>query len=62
MGGLKPEIAEGIRMFKPWTLKEAISLARMRDEQLLRQQSFTRPLPANGSQLTLPTPMLSIPT
>ncbi|KAJ9166893.1 hypothetical protein P3X46_021582 [Hevea brasiliensis] len=27
MGGLKPEIAEGIRMFKPKTLKEAISLA-----------------------------------
>ena len=34
MGGLKPEIANGIRMFKPKLLKEAISLARMRDEQL----------------------------
>nr|TKS18114.1 hypothetical protein D5086_0000005970 [Populus alba] len=32
MGGLKPEIAEGIRMFKPQSLKEAISLARMKDE------------------------------
>ena len=29
MGGLKPDIANGIRMFKPKTLKEAISLARM---------------------------------
>jgi hypothetical protein len=38
MGGLKPDIAEGIRMFKPKSLKEAISLARMRDEQLLRQR------------------------
>ncbi|KAF2285202.1 hypothetical protein GH714_039010 [Hevea brasiliensis] len=43
MGGLKPEIAEGIRMFKPKTLKEAISLARMRDEQLLRQKKAIRP-------------------
>ncbi|KAJ9176931.1 hypothetical protein P3X46_012192 [Hevea brasiliensis] len=32
MGGLKPEVADGIRMFKPTSLKEAISLAQMRDE------------------------------
>ncbi|KAL5743864.1 hypothetical protein ACOSQ2_026980 [Xanthoceras sorbifolium] len=38
MGGLKAEIADGIRMFKPKSLKEAISLARMRDEQLIRQR------------------------
>ena len=44
MGGLKPEVAEGIRMFKPRTLKEAISLARMRDEQLVRQRTLNRPL------------------
>ncbi|KAF2307372.1 hypothetical protein GH714_026694 [Hevea brasiliensis] len=31
MGCLKPEVADGIRMFKPTSLKEAISLARMRD-------------------------------
>jgi hypothetical protein len=37
MGGLKPEIAEGIRMFKPQSLKEAISLAHMKDEQMIRQ-------------------------
>lgn len=43
MGGLKTEIAEGIRMFKPKTLKEAISLARMKDEQLLRQKKAIRP-------------------
>jgi hypothetical protein len=43
MGGLKSEIANGIRMFKPRTLKEAISLARMRDEQLARTRRFTRP-------------------
>ncbi|KAG8642458.1 hypothetical protein MANES_12G088990v8 [Manihot esculenta] len=43
MGGLKTEIAEGIRMFKPKTLKKAISLARMKDEQLLRQKKAIRP-------------------
>jgi hypothetical protein len=37
MGRLKSKIAKGIRMFKPQTLKEAISLARMKDEQLVRQ-------------------------
>ncbi|KAF5468385.1 hypothetical protein F2P56_012540 [Juglans regia] len=42
MGGLKAEISDGIRMFKPQSLKEAINLARMRDEQLARQQLFVR--------------------
>ena len=32
MGGLKVEIFDGIRMFKPQSLKEAITLAKMRDE------------------------------
>jgi hypothetical protein len=41
MGGLKSEITDGIRMFKPRTLKEAISLARMRDEQFARTRRFT---------------------
>ncbi|KAA8537020.1 hypothetical protein F0562_029498 [Nyssa sinensis] len=36
MGGLKPELVDDIRMFKSKLLKEAISLARMRDEQLIR--------------------------
>ncbi|RVW76696.1 Transposon Tf2-8 polyprotein [Vitis vinifera] len=47
MGGLKPEIADGIRMFKPKTLKEAISLARTRDEQFTRQRRFACPIPPN---------------
>ncbi|RVW67435.1 Retrovirus-related Pol polyprotein from transposon 17.6 [Vitis vinifera] len=47
MGGLKPEIADGIRMFKPKMLKEAISLARTRDEQLTRQRRFACPIPPN---------------
>ncbi|KAH9768883.1 hypothetical protein KPL71_011779 [Citrus sinensis] len=42
MGGLKPEISEEIRLFRPRTLKEAISLARMRDEQLQRQKRLVR--------------------
>ncbi|KAH9717760.1 hypothetical protein KPL71_021954 [Citrus sinensis] len=43
MGGLKPEISEDIPMFKPRTLKEAISLARMKDDQLSRQKKFLLP-------------------
>lgn len=50
MGELKLEIADGIRMFKPKTLKEAISLARMQDNQLARQRTFTR-LPSNNQAL-----------
>ncbi|KAH9648972.1 hypothetical protein KPL70_025802 [Citrus sinensis] len=42
MGGLKLEISEEIRLFRPRTLKEAISLARMRDEQLTRQRRLLR--------------------
>ena len=36
MGGLKLEISEEILLFRPRTLKEVFSLARMRDEQLQR--------------------------
>ncbi|KAH9697380.1 hypothetical protein KPL71_023582 [Citrus sinensis] len=43
MGGLKPEIFEDIRMLKPRTLKEAISLARMKNDQLSRQKKFLLP-------------------
>lgn len=42
MGGLKTKISDGIRMFKPKTLKEAINYARMRDEQLQRQKKAVR--------------------
>ncbi|KAH9792450.1 hypothetical protein KPL71_004124 [Citrus sinensis] len=42
MRGLKPKISEEIRLFRPRTLKEAISLARMRDEQLQRQKRRMR--------------------
>ncbi|KAG8658352.1 hypothetical protein MANES_03G138751v8 [Manihot esculenta] len=42
MGGLKIEISDGIRMFTPKTLKEAINYARMRDEQLQRQKKAIR--------------------
>ena len=40
MGELESKIAEGIRMFKPKTLKEAISLARMKDDHLIRQNKI----------------------
>lgn len=38
IGGLQDEIADEIRMFRPKTLKDTISLARMRDEQLQQRQ------------------------
>ncbi|GKA16534.1 hypothetical protein Tco_0696281 [Tanacetum coccineum] len=43
MGGLKPKIADGIRMFKPTNLKDATSLARMRDGQLNRLSPIKQP-------------------
>ena len=57
MGGLKPEISESIRMFRPKTLKEAISLARMKDEQLARQRKFVRTLPTSRTMPALPQPV-----
>lgn len=54
MGGLKPEIVDGIRMFKPKSLKEAISLARMRYEHLICQRKATRPF--NRSIADSPSP------
>ena len=50
MGGLESEIAEGIRMFKPKTLKEAISLARMKDDHLIRQKK-TVPMSSTTSSI-----------
>lgn len=56
MGGIRLEISEAIRMFKPKTLKEAISLARMKDEQLQRQNGFLLPSPSPRTPPALPTP------
>jgi hypothetical protein len=56
MGGLKTEISDGIRMFKPQTLKEAISLARMKDDQLSRQRRFNRPAPSPPMRSTISPP------
>ena len=53
MGGLKAEIADEIRMFKPQSLKEVINLARMRDDQIARQRRFMR-LPPVRAPITLP--------
>lgn len=54
MGGLKLEISEEIRMFRPKTLNEAISLARMKDEQLTRQRKLVRPTFSNRAFSTSP--------
>lgn len=61
MGGLKPEISEEIRMFRPKTLKEAISLARMKDEQLTRQRKLVRPAFSNCELSTSPIANRSSP-
>lgn len=65
MGGLKTEISDGIRMFKPKTLKDAINYARMRDEQLQRQKkpfrtfSSSNPLSPTKDKATPPVKRLS---
>jgi len=45
LGGLKSDIVSVVRMFKPKTLRDAIELARMRDENL----SKTRKNPQGDS-------------
>ena len=62
MGGLKTEIADGIRMFKPKTLKEAISLARMRDDQVSRQQKSIRSLEHPTTDSPSPTEFKAAPS
>ena len=54
MGGLRPDVSDGIRMFKPQTLKEVISLARMKDDQLARQRRLGRLAPPMRAPLGLP--------
>jgi hypothetical protein len=53
MGGLKTDISDGIHIFKPQTLKDAISFARMKDDQLMRQMRFIRPAPPLRASLAL---------
>jgi hypothetical protein len=52
MGGLKMDISDGIQIFKPRTLKEVISLARMKDDQLARQRRGVRPANLMRAPLT----------
>lgn len=56
MGGLKAEIADGIRMFKPQSLKEVTNLARMRDDQLTRQRRDIQPPSPHLTREVLATP------
>ncbi|ESQ30824.1 hypothetical protein EUTSA_v10012141mg [Eutrema salsugineum] len=46
MGGLQPEIADGIRMFRPKTLKEIINYVRLMDGQLQRLKRMSPSKPA----------------
>ena len=57
MGGLEPEIAEGIRMFKPKTLKEAISLARMKGDHLIQQKKSV-PMSSTTSSIIKSSPIM----
>ncbi|GJX51203.1 hypothetical protein Tco_0278048 [Tanacetum coccineum] len=52
IGGLKLEIADGIRMFKPTNLEDATSLVRMRDEQLNRLLPITQASSAGPTKNT----------
>lgn len=61
MGGLNTEIADGIRMFKPQSLKDVINLAKMRDDQLTRQKRFLR-LPPASAPLNFPPANRVAPT
>ena len=61
MGGLRSDISDGIRMFKPQTLKEAINLARMKDDQLARQRRFGGLALPTRAPLTLPPTQLATP-
>nr|GMD47364.1 Retrovirus-related Pol polyprotein from transposon 17.6 [Ipomoea batatas] len=45
MGGLKSELADVVRMFRPKILRDAMAWARMKDDQLQRVRRSTRPLP-----------------
>ena len=59
MGGLKSEIVEDIRMFRPRTLNEAISLARMKDDQITHQRRLFQ-APSNRAPPTLPPTQASL--
>ena len=65
MGGLKWEIAEGIRIFKPKSIKEAMSLARIKDDEIRKRRAHfvprttskasgtsSRPIPSTVKKLT----------
>lgn len=58
MGGLQPEISDAIRLLKPQSLKEAFGLARMRDDQLTKQQRFMRTI---RTPVALPPPATQPP-
>lgn len=62
MRGLKSEISEEIRMFRPKMLKEAISLARIRDEQLSHEKKLSRPTFINRAPTIQPATIKAAPT
>ena len=42
LGGLQPELVEAVRMFEPQSLYRALSLTKIKDEQLQRLGMSTR--------------------
>ncbi|XP_038986462.1 uncharacterized protein LOC120111962 [Phoenix dactylifera] len=64
LGGLKDEIADEVRMSKPRTLREAISVARMKDEQITRRrkQLRTEPVRPTPARFMAAAPPTSVPT
>ena len=57
MGGLELEIVEGIQMFKLKTLTEAISLAKMKDDHLIRKKK-TVPISSTTSSIIKLSPAM----
>jgi hypothetical protein len=53
MGGLKSNKSDGIPILKPQTLKDVISFARMKDDELMRQRKFIHPAPPVQASLAL---------
>jgi hypothetical protein len=42
LGRLRADIANSVKMFKPWTLRETIQFARMQEDQMIGPNHFSK--------------------
>lgn len=61
MRGIKFQITDGIRIFKPKTLNDAISFARMNEKQLNHQQRNIKFSPFSRDQIDSTSPAKTTP-